>query len=326
MLLSEPLLRTAVPLVLFCSSHVGLSNVREPLIEGFGTIAAKLQLTNTGINLPRSLVATKISKEKGGEVQPDVEFWPNEKVAGRQIFRIFYSAIAFYTLGYSLSSYYEVMTSISSSNRNLDSSGSVGSDSVISLLCMTVASLAQGISIASLANPSPLSLVPAWVPTSSSLSSSSPDRAGVEVSSRSSSSIITRDDSLKLRPYGLTRITRHPLILPVLPWGISNAILAGGSELDWIMFGGLGIYAVVGCYAQDERAKRNAAVGTVFAEGDLTEFYDSTSFAPFVALADGRQKWKDVVREVENIKIVYILAIIVGFYLESTLVEQFSKL
>ena len=211
MLLTEPLLRTTIPLALFCSSHVGLSNVREPLIDGFGKIAGKLKLVNTGLQLPEVFVATK-KVQDGTEIVSDVDFWPNEKVAGRQIFRIFYSAIAFWTLGYSLSSYYDAISSVTVGSGDYYES----SKSLSTLLCIALASLAQGISIASLGNPSPLSLVPAWVPS--------------DDVNNNNDAIFKRDDSLKLRPYGLTRITRHPLILPVLPWGVSNAILAGGRE------------------------------------------------------------------------------------------------
>ena len=76
-------------------------------------------------------------------------------------------------------------------------------------LCFAAATGAQAISIASLLNPSPLSLVP-----------------GVEEDETALGGI-KRDDRRKLRPYGLTRITRHPLILPVVPWGAANALLAG---------------------------------------------------------------------------------------------------
>ena len=100
---------------------------------------------------------------------------------------------------------------------------------------------------------------------------------------------LKRDDSLKLRPYGLTRITRHPLILPVVPWGLANALLTGGRAADVVLFFGLALYALVGCYAQDLRAAEAAEVGTVFAKGDLTAFYATTSFVPFQAILDGRQ-------------------------------------
>merc|ERR1719162_184246 len=99
-------------------------------------------------------------------------------------------------------------------------------------LLFGVASIAQGISLASLVNPSPLSLVPGF---------EADDDAPLK---------LKRDGSLKLRPYGLTRITRHPLILPVVPWGLANAILTGGRAPDLVIFLGLAAYAVAGCKAQ----------------------------------------------------------------------------
>ena len=39
-------------------------------------------------------------------------------------------------------------------------------------------------------------------------------------------------------------------------------------------------------------------VGTVFQDGSLAEFYSETSFLPFGAVADGRQRLDDVAREV----------------------------
>ena len=49
---------------------------------------------------------------------------------------------------------------------------------------------------------------------------------------------------------------------------------------------------------QDGRAAAAAEVGTVFARGDLTGFYDETSFVPFAAVVDGRQRLADVAAEV----------------------------
>jgi hypothetical protein len=75
---------------------------------------------------------------------------------------------------------------------------------------------------------------------------------------------VRRDDSSKLQPYGLTPITRHPLILPMVPWGIANGMLAGARAQDLILFWGIALYSTCGCYAQDLRAQASAAVGTTF--------------------------------------------------------------
>jgi len=39
-------------------------------------------------------------------------------------------------------------------------------------------------------------------------------------------------------------------------------------------------------------------VGTVFQDGGLAEFYSATSFLPFGAVVDGRQRLDDIAREV----------------------------
>ena len=66
---------------------------------------------------------------------------------------------------------------------------------------------------------------------------------------------------------------------------------------------------------------RSAAVGTVFAEGDLTPFYDSTSFTPFLALSDGRQSWKDLAEEISKVVPVYLASLVVGTAIELALVR-----
>jgi len=244
----------------FSMTHVGLSNVRQPIISACGAGAKRFGLVGRGWRLP----SYWLGDSSGNEI------WPDAEAAGRQIFRVLYSAVAFGTLGAAAGVYADCRAATSAVE--LAPWARAG--------LVAVAALAQGISITSLLNPSPLSLVPGF-------RTSADAPLGLE-----------RDDSLKLAPYGLTRITRHPLILPVVPWGLANAALAGGRATDVALFGGLAVYALVGCKAQDERAAAAAAVGTVFARGDLTPFYDSTSFTPFAAVLDGRQKLRDVVGEV----------------------------
>jgi uncharacterized membrane protein len=119
---------------------------------------------------------------------------------------------------------------------------------------------------------------------------------------------LRRDDTLKFTTRGLTRITRHPLILPVVPWGFATAYLAGGRLCDCILFGGLSLYAIAGCYAQDLRAIREeGSVGTVLQTESrlkdteertrLRAFFAETSFVPFKAVLDGRQNLDDVIME-----------------------------
>ena len=98
-----------------------------------------------------------------------------------------------------------------------------------------------------------------------------------------------------MRPHG---ITRHPLILPVVPWGIANAALAGLHTPDVALFIGLAVYSLFGCYAQDLRVEGSNQVGTVFNDGALADFYASTSFVPLVAIADGRQSFQQARQEI----------------------------
>ena len=251
----------------FSASHVGLSAARESFIENLGRAADEGGLVGTGLKLPSYWL---------GDGQEDI--WPDISTAGRQLFRIGYTAVSFFTLGGAFSCYLA----------NRDASGAVealtslGTGERAHAALVGLASVSNGIALSSLANPSPLSLVPGF--------SEDGGEQGV-----------LRDDTLKLSPRGLTRITRHPLILPVVPWGFANAILVGGRYSDAALFIGLALYAVVGCYAQDLRAGSSTEVGTVFSgrnnEQRLSEFFKRTSFVPFVAVADGRQKLSDIASE-----------------------------
>ena len=250
----------------FSATHVGLSAVRDTFIDGFGRSAGKLGLVgNDGWTLPQVWLGDGSSKDT---ITGRERLFPDEATAGRQIFRIFYSLVAAATLGGA----FEAFGEIQRSSPVLPFLEPVTRSSGACAVLYFVAAAAQGISLASLVNPSPLSLVPGFQAD-----------PGAPLQ-------LKRNDSLKLRPYGLTRITRHPLILPVVPWGVANACLSGGRVADVVLFVGLAIYALVGCYAQDKRAAAAAEVGTVFAKGDLTEFYADTSFLPFAAIIDGRQQ------------------------------------
>lgn len=272
----------------FSVTHIGLSAIRESIIVALGNLASSSGLVGSGLELPRIWPGDASGNR----------LWDSEQQAGRQIFRILYSLVAFATLGGAFAAFASAVT---------NSVTLLPPPEWSKVPLFTVAVVAQGISLASLANPSPLSLVPAFV--------GDPSKGPMAV---------VRDDSLKLRPYGLTRITRHPLILPVIPWAIANGFLAGGRDVDLILFGGLAVYALAGCYAQDLRAQASAAVGTVFAPGDLTEFYASTSFTPFSALLDGRQKLNDCFEEIPWFAVGVSMALSV--VLEQKTVELASAL
>ena len=245
----------------FSVTHIGLSAVREPIITSLGSLAARLDLIDRGLRLPQIWLADT----SGYDV------WPDEETAGRQLYRAGYTLIASALLFPALAAY---PTARAASDGGLLLSAEQW------WACFGVASVAQGISIASLFNPSPLSLVPSFENDDDALLG------------------IRRDDRLKLAPLGLTRITRHPLILPVVPWGVANALLAGGHAVDVALFVGLAVYAVLGCLAQDARVSSSAQVGTVFNDGQLEGFYASTSFLPFGACLDGRQRLDVALREV----------------------------
>ncbi len=268
-----------VAIVAFASSHIGMSSIREPIIRHLGEAADACGIVGTGLRLPERWQGD--SSGNGNSLLPD------KGTAGRQIYRIVYSVVSAVTLSAAFNAYLRVAPS-----------AVVFDVPTWRPFLVLVASLSTGLSVASLGNPSPLSLVPGFARDPASPIG------------------IVRDDSLKLRPFGLTRLTRHPLILPLVPWGVANSFI-GGEARDFVLFGGLAIYALCGCYAQDLRAREAAAVGTVFAKGDLTEFYASTSFLPFVAIASGRQDFGTVLSE---LPLVFLFGgMIVGVLIEGSI-------
>ena len=212
--------------------------------------------------------------------------------------------------------------------------GGVGSNvSSLYAYCMASAALSFGASIASLFNASPLGLMPSFEAQSSSSSTSS----GQQIISSTGApgdtvGGIRRDDSLKFTAKGLTRITRHPLILPVVPWGIATSFLAGNRPCDYMLFGGLALYAIAGCYAQDLRVIREeGSVGTVFKPRDsaeegqqLSSFFRETSFVPFAAVLDGRQRIGDIGRELPWIGFVFGTEL--GWLLEEKILQLLQDL
>jgi uncharacterized membrane protein len=270
----------------FASSHIGMSANRNLLISNIGGITDQLGLVgNNEWRLPSFWPGDR----QGGQ-----QVFSTADIAGRQIYRFGYTIVSFVTLGTALYFY-------------LQSTGGTGECfEGIDPVYFTIAVAANTASLTSLANASPLGLVPGFQAT--------PDSLALE-----------RNDSLKFQVQGLTRVTRHPLILPVVPWGIANALLLGGRDADWYLFGGLALYAVLGCVAQDLRVVRQeGSVGTVFElEGEqndsLQDFYQSTSFLPFRAVLDGRQSLEDIVREVPWL--ATILSVPVGYIVETKMLQ-----
>lgn len=275
----------------FSSLHIGMSAVRQTLITNvFGRFSEEvLGIVGRDWKIPDVWPGDS----SGQELFPDAE------TTGRQIYRLVYTLVSFGTLGTAFNIYLglESDRSVSETVHALSSTGALA----------VVATLAGAFSLASLVNASPLGLMPSFRGQSSSDASSAGDTLLG----------ITRDDTLKLCPQGLTRITRHPLILPVVPWGISTSLLAGGSTADTILFGGLALYAIAGCYCQDLRVSRQeGSVGTTFAGigTKLQDFYRQTSFVPLGAVWDGRQKWTRVLQEFPAL--AFLLAIPASFEIE----------
>lgn len=259
----------------FASSHIGMSACRSSIISLLGNLANNMNLVgNEKWKLPDWWPAD----ESGNS------FFPDQVTTGRQIYRAGYTTISFATLGSAFAAY------LHSSSMAEQTTVSMDDSLFLSNSCIVAAATSLGASTASLFNASPLGLMPGFQEATAASSSrtSNPTIAGIR-----------RDDTIKFTTRGLTRITRHPLILPVVPWGLATGYLAGGRGCDYILFAGLAVYAVAGCFAQDLRVQREeGSVGTAFQSPErLKDFFAKTSFVPFGAVLDGRQQIKDVVTE-----------------------------
>lgn len=169
-----------------------------------------------------------------GDTSGGDRIFPDADTAGRQIYRAGYTFVSFFTLGSAFAAYLTASSS-TSADMNSDATG------FLHTACVATAALSFGASIASLTNASPLGLMPSFEQTQSS---SSGDKQTILLSASPGDTLgIRRDDSLKFTARGLTRITRHPLILPVVPWGFATSYLAGNRPCDYILFGGLALYS-----------------------------------------------------------------------------------
>ena len=314
----------------FASSHIGMSATRSTIIASLGEVASALQLVGRD--------EWKLPGWWPGDSSGGDRLFPDADTAGRQVYRAGYTAVSFATLGSAFAAY---LSAASSSGATVGADAAtlgfvangMGSDpNSLYSICMGTAALSFGASIASLFNASPLGLMPSFEAQASSSST------GVQQILSSASTPgdtlggIRRDDSLKFTAKGLTRITRHPLILPVVPWGIATSYLAGNRPCDWIPFGGLALYAVTGCFAQDLRVIREeGSVGTVFKPTDsaeegqqLSSFFQETSFVPFKAVVDGRQNFDDVVAEVPWLG--FVVGTGLGWLLEEKILQLLHNL
>lgn len=81
---------------------------------------------------------------------------------------------------------------------------------------------------------------------------------------------------------GIHRITRHPLNTGFGLFGLGHMIV-NPTVGDWMLWGGLLVFALASAFHQDRRL---LATGPA----DYKAFHDETSFFPFVAIAQGRQR------------------------------------
>lgn len=84
------------------------------------------------------------------------------------------------------------------------------------------------------------------------------------------------------RAHGVTRITRHPLFMGVLPWALGHLLVNGWAH-DVAFFGGFAVFTLIGCAHQDARRRET--------DGEtLREFFAETSLLPFGAIVAGRTR------------------------------------
>lgn len=256
------------------------------------------------------ILSTRVTECLGDDFGKD-QIFPDQDTAGRQIYRIVYTFVSFATLGSALQSYLSI-----------DETKELFLSNQQNMILFAISSASFAASIASLFNASPMSLMPSFQKAENSDQESSETPRSIAG--------LQRNDSLKMNPIGLTRITRHPLILPVVPWGVATSYLVGGRIADFVLFGGLAAYALAGCACQDLRIiRKEGSVGTVMKlstsdEGfTLQNFYEQTSFVPFGALIDGRQSVDVMVEEFPLIP--FIVGIPVGAFIQSSILQFLSS-
>lgn len=79
-------------------------------------------------------------------------------------------------------------------------------------------------------------------------------------------------------PYGLTRITRHPLFMSLGLWGLSHCVINGYAS-DIAFFAGFPIFALIGCAHQDSRKRLDPS---------FDEYFAFTGFLPFASHLTGK--------------------------------------
>lgn len=100
-------------------------------------------------------------------------------------------------------------------------------------------------------------------------------------------------------PYGVQRITRHPVLWGIALWSAFH-MFANGDAASLVLFGSLFLTALLGTFSIDQ--KRRAALGE-----DFERYAQQTSNLPFVALLQGRTRLS--VREVGIGRVLGVLAV-----------------
>ena len=87
---------------------------------------------------------------------------------------------------------------------------------------------------------------------------------------------------------GMLRVTRHPLMWGIALWAIGH-LLANLDLASVVFFGAFAVLALGGALSLDQRRSREMAPG-------WGVFVQRTSFLPFAAIAEGRQRfvWSEI--------------------------------
>ena len=116
---------------------------------------------------------------------------------------------------------------------------------------------------------------------------------------------------VKAEAYGVTRITRHPLNMGFLLFGVAHMLVACAA-VDWAFFGGFVVFSYLSAVHQDKKKSS-------LAEGELDEFIQSTSIFPFAAMLAGKQPF--AISEISKLGVILGLAAAIYLYgLHGTLV------
>ncbi|MCB2052738.1 MAG: NnrU family protein [Geminicoccaceae bacterium] len=103
---------------------------------------------------------------------------------------------------------------------------------------------------------------------------------------------------------GMLRVTRHPVMWGIGLWALAH-LLANPDLASFILFGAMAVLAFGGAFALDQRRTRENPPG-------WGVFVQRTSFVPFGAIVEGRQRF--VAREIGWIKLAVALALYVVLF------------